>query len=74
MIQGIIDGDTVVFEKVCTVTGKQYRITVDRKRYDRWVQGGLIQDVFPDLDNSQRELLLSGTTPDEWEETFGGWE
>jgi hypothetical protein len=31
----------------------------------------LIQDAFPNLDAGQREFLLSGVTPQEWEETFG---
>jgi hypothetical protein len=31
----------------------------------------LIQDAFPNLNAGQREFLLSGVTPQEWEETFG---
>ena len=32
----------------------------------------LVQDAFPNLDKGQREFLISGITPDEWNETFGG--
>ena len=35
------------------------------------VGGLLVQDVFPNLDVGQREFLISGITPQEWEETFG---
>tara|TARA_B110000285_G_scaffold79920_1_gene92258 strand:- start:305 stop:541 length:237 start_codon:yes stop_codon:yes gene_type:complete len=35
------------------------------------VGGLLVQDVFPNLDVGQREFLISGITPQEWNETFG---
>lgn len=31
----------------------------------------LIQDALPELNPDQREFLISGTTPEEWEELFG---
>ena len=31
----------------------------------------LIKDAFPNLDKEQREFLLSGITPQEWNDTFG---
>ena len=31
----------------------------------------LVQDAFPNLDKGQREFLISGITPDEWNNTFG---
>ena len=31
----------------------------------------LIQDAFPNLNVEQREFLLSGITPQEWNDTFG---
>ena len=36
----------------------------------KWQSGELIQDVFPDLPKEQREFLLSGITPEEWEKAF----
>ena len=32
----------------------------------------LIQDAFPNLDAEQREFKLTGVTPQEWNDTFGG--
>ena len=29
-----------------------------------------VQDAFPDLTPDQREFLLTGVTPDEWDEIF----
>tara|TARA_Y100000385_G_C12556446_1_gene410185 strand:- start:38 stop:244 length:207 start_codon:yes stop_codon:yes gene_type:complete len=31
----------------------------------------LIQDAFPNLNEEQREFILSGITPQEWNDTFG---
>lgn len=33
--------------------------------------GALIQDVFPDLDKSLREQIISGTHPECWKEMYG---
>ena len=34
------------------------------------IRGRLIQDIFPDLDPDQREFILTGITPEEWDQTF----
>ena len=34
----------------------------------------LIQDAFPNLDKYQREFIISGITPKEWNDTFGDGE
>ena len=31
----------------------------------------LVQDAFPNLDKEQREFLISGITPDEWNKHLG---
>jgi hypothetical protein len=36
----------------------------------RWEAGELIQDVFPHLDASEREFMMSGITPKEWNKMF----
>lgn len=33
--------------------------------------GRLIQDIFPKLNPSEREFILTGTTQEEWDEAFG---
>lgn len=32
--------------------------------------GGLIQHVFPQLNDEQREFILTGCTQEEWDEAF----
>jgi len=39
---------------------------------DRWQYGdALIQNAMPYLTSDQREFLMTGITPEEWEKTFG---
>ena len=46
-------------------------LPVRQGQIDRWLGGELIQDVMPHLSLDQREFLMSGITPDEWDEAFG---
>ena len=49
-------------------------IPVDISIYNKWLNNGFgntpIQSVFPGLSANQREFLLSGCTPEEWDELF----
>jgi hypothetical protein len=41
------------------------------EQYDQWRIGpGLIQDMLPELTAEQREFLLTGYTPEDWEILF----
>jgi len=46
--------------------GKQFLIPVPQEEYKNWVDGMLIQDAMPSLDQPSRELLISGTCPECW--------
>jgi hypothetical protein len=37
----------------------------------KWEAGALIQNAFPMLNAEQREFIMTGITPEEWEATFG---
>ena len=45
-------------------------LNIDQYGYDAWKKGALIQDVFPNLTVDEREFILSGLLPNEWEELF----
>jgi len=49
-------------------------LPVTQEEIDDWISGQLIQDVFPYLSREQREFLMTGTTPEEWNEVFAGCE
>jgi hypothetical protein len=40
------------------------------EQMERFKQGALVQEAFPDLTPDQREFLLTGITKDEWNEMF----
>lgn len=63
---------TVTISKLCAVTGKLYSVTVSQPRYVGWLGGNnMIQDAFPELSSDDREFLISGSTPAEWDKMFG---
>jgi len=39
-------------------------------QYMDWKGGTLAQDAFPQLNADEREFLMTGMTPDEWNEMF----
>jgi hypothetical protein len=46
-------------------------IPVNPDEYMAWQAGlGSIQDLMPYLSDNDREFILSGITPDEWDEMF----
>ena len=62
--------------KKSQLTGKVHTqdLNVTQEQIDRWQRGTLIQTAIPQLRPDEREFLISGITPKEWEETFGEYE
>lgn len=47
-------------------------IVMEPEDYERWKTGGdSIQECLPYLTPDEREFLMTGITPEEWEKTFG---
>ena len=41
-------------------------------RFDHRIETGeMVQDIFPDLSAGEREFILNGITPTEWDTAFG---
>ena len=61
--------------KKSIISGKTNTMELDinQEDLDRYEQIGglLVQAVFPQLSSSEREFLISGITPTEWNDTFG---
>ena len=47
-------------------------IDIDSYQLKKWQNGGLIQDVMPHLTADEREFIMTGITPAEWDATFKG--
>lgn len=63
-------------EKTRIVTGTkaiEVNMSIDNlsARWFLWqMQGKLIQNAFPELSAGEREFLITGITPEEWNELF----
>lgn len=45
-------------------------INVTYAQLDAWYSGQLIQDACPNLSAEDREFLISGLTPEDWQAVF----
>jgi hypothetical protein len=56
-----------------TGAANNMELDIDPKAYDLWASGfgPVIQDAFPNLTAGEREFLMTGVTPAEWENLFG---
>jgi hypothetical protein len=67
----------ITLTKISMLTGKLNKITlpITQAEYEKAEQarkGGMyIQDAYPTLTADQREFLISGATPEEWDRLFG---
>ena len=64
-------------ENIITKTTSTMDLDVTEEQITDWVTsrhskgGRLIQDIMPNLTPEEREFLISGIKPDEWDELFG---
>lgn len=58
--------------KTSILTGKVHtrEIAVTQAQIDAWKNGALIQDAMPNLSADDREFLMTGSTPEEFNEAF----
>lgn len=63
-------GETVTFTKLCRITNEFYSVTISVPQYLKWKAGAHIQDITPLLGPDEREFIISGMTPAEWNEMF----
>jgi hypothetical protein len=42
-------------------------LPVTEEQLETWQNGGLIQDVFPELTPDEREFIKTGISSDEWQ-------
>ena len=46
------------------------QINVNQSQIDKWEAGMLIQDAMPDVSVDEREFIMTGSTPEEWDLHF----
>jgi len=55
------------------LTGKELTLDLDvtEEQMSRWMEGELSQNVFSHLTVDEREFIMTGVVPSEWEALFG---
>lgn len=66
------DPHVYVFTGPCLATGKTYSVTVPAAELFAYRAGAMIQDALVSVSAEDREFLMSGFSPEGWDETFGG--
>ena len=63
----------MVIEKIHPFTGKinELDLNITQEQLDRWANGEHIQNVMPNLSADEREFLISGLLPGEYDDLFG---
>lgn len=64
------DGQNVTFSGECLFDNHPFSITTKLSDANRWINGENIADCFSDLSAEDREILLSGISPNHWNELF----
>ena len=63
--------DTILVKTKPCLACKEYEVwSLDRDAVMRWQGGELIQNCFPNMSPSDRELLISGTHAKCWDTLF----
>ena len=61
------------FEQHMNITKGTYGLLISLKDWVSWrIEGKLAQDVFPSLSVDQREFLITGMTPTDWDALSNG--
>jgi len=61
----------VIRRSIITGITHERDMNVTEEQMNAWKSGVLIQHAMPHLSKEEREFIISGTTPEEWEEYFG---
>lgn len=58
----------LVTTKPCIMCGRTSELEVSEEGFIKWQGGAFIQHAFPDLTADEREMLITGTHPDCFDE------
>ncbi len=63
-------GDKIELTYQCFMCNKDNVIVVDKVKYNRFLAGAFAQNVWPELSSGDREVLISGTHNECWNEMW----
>ena len=56
----------ITIKTTCPLCEKTTEIIVDKEKYERYQNGELIQNCFPEMKPEIREMLITGICPNCW--------
>lgn len=59
-----------IYTVPCMVCQRSEHVHLEKHKFDLWQTGEMIQTVFPELTEDERELLISGTHSECWDSMF----
>ena len=59
----------MLIERTSPFTGKTNTMDIDVTwwQYQNWIDGMLIQHAMPNISADEREFIMTGITPEEWD-------
>ena len=65
--------DKMLITRTSILSGitRSQELPISQDAMDAWIRGVLIQHAMPYLTDDEREFVLSGITPEEWDEYLG---
>ncbi len=63
----------MLITKISMFSNQEYTmdLPITQEQLDKWENGALIQHVMLNLDADQREFLITGAIPGEWDRYLG---
>ena len=55
---------------VCPMCNEKHIVEVSDEGFRKWQEGAHVQDAFPELPASEREMLITGTCDACWAQMF----
>jgi hypothetical protein len=71
-----LGGNLMLVVRTSMVSGKvrEKDLDITEEQILAYNNGALVQDAFPNLNADDREFLMTGITPDEWDSLWGSEE
>ena len=65
----------MLIARISQYSGEHRELDLDitQEQIDKYNEGELLQNAFPNLSKADREYFKSGITDEEWKEMFGGF-
>lgn len=64
----------VIRESIVSGKVSSMDLPITDEQLKLWNEGTLVHRAFPELTPCEREFIMTGITPQEWDDTFGGEE